>query len=598
VITAYEHTISDYALIGDTRTAALVSSRGSIDWMCVPRFDGEPIFGRLIGGEKSGSFSLRIDEVTNTTRRYLPRSGVLETQLRSTGGTGRMVEGMVAAVSNRLLPQLILVRRVECRQGSVSLRVNFDPKLGLPGQSPTRVARRGGTLVCEWGSLAVGLAASPDIDVQVGYETKIDLRAGSSLTVVMTLSDRSPVVLLSPERGYDLLRTTDRWWNEWASTTTYDGPFTEAVLRSLITLRLLTFSPSGAPVAAPTTSLPEVIGGKRNWDYRFSWPRDASIGLAAFISLGKEDEAHSFMHWLLHAGRLSRPRLRVLYTLYGKDSPAERELKGVTGYRSSLPVRTGNAACAQHQLDVYGWVLDAAWLLSRAGHRLHGETWRALSSFADFVAGHWRDPDAGIWEVRSEPAHYVHSKLMAWLCLDRALRIAVVQRTPAARTKRWSRERELLSADIRTHGFDDERGVYVRSYGSSDLDAALLILPILDFEDDQAKVKATIAAIRRRLEPYPGMVYRYRPGSDSLTGIEGAFLPCAFWLVQALARTGELEEATELFGRLLGHANDVGLFAEEADPITKEHLGNYPQAFTHAALIQAALSLSEEGQTV
>jgi GH15 family glucan-1,4-alpha-glucosidase len=584
--------ISDYALIGDTRTGALVSSSGSIDWMCVPRFDGEPVFGRLIEGEEGGSFSLKVER-SKMNRRYLPRSAVLETQVTSPVGAGRLVEGMVTSVSGKLLPQLILVRRIVCEQGKLSVLMNFDPRLGLPARSPTRVARRANTLVCEWGAMALGLAVSPGVDVRPGRETSVELSAGSSLTVVVTLSDRSPVVFLSPERAFDLLQTTDRWWREWASTTTYGGPFTEAVLRSLITLRLLTFSPSGAPVAAPTTSLPEVIGGERNWDYRFSWPRDASIGLAAFIGLGKEDEAHSFMHWLLHASRLSRPRLRVLYTLYGKDSPGEQELNEVAGYSASLPVRIGNAACTQHQLDVYGWVLDAAWLLSRSGRRLHRETWRALSGFADFVVKHWREPDAGIWEIRGEPAHHVHSKLMAWLCLDRALRIAAMRQFANERTRRWGHERDQLRADIRARGLDEAAGVYVRSYGSTDLDAALLILPVLGFEDDQSIVRATIAAIRRQLEPHEGIVYRYRPGSDSMRGREGGFLPCSFWLVQALARTGRANEAAELFDRLLDLANDVGLFAEEIDPLSKAHLGNHPQAFTHATLIQAAMSLTD-----
>jgi GH15 family glucan-1,4-alpha-glucosidase len=586
--------ISDYALVGDTRTAGLISSSGSIDWMCVPNFDREPLFGRLMGGTGSGCFSLTVDGLQNARRRYRKHSAVLETSVRAATGSGLRTEAMVVDLSATLLPQLILVRRIECDQGSLHMRVNFDPKLGLPGRVP-RSSRRAGTLVCEWGSLAIGLQASPELDLEPGKERAIELPAGSALTLIMTLSDRTPVVYVPPDRAVDLIEETDRWWRDWAGSANYEGPFPDFVIRSLITLQLLTFAPSGAPVAAPTTSLPEVIGGPRNWDYRFSWPRDASIGLAAFLGSGKPELAHSYMYWLLHASRLTRPRLQVLYTIYGKPSSEEREIEGVPGYRGSLPVRVGNAASSQHQLDVYGWVLDAAWLLTKAGRGLHGELWRALSGLADFVAEHWREPDAGIWERRGEPEHHVHSKLMAWLCLDRAFRMSSTQRTRLARKTRWRTERDQLATEIRERGFDSLRSTYVRSYGSKDTDAALLILPLLDFERDPARVEGTIAAIRDELETSGGLVYRYTPESDGLGGREGAFLPCSFWLVQALALSGRREESAELFEDLLGLANDVGLFAEEMDPSSKEHLGNFPQAFTHATLIQAALSLSHKG---
>lgn len=591
--TSLDPPVADYALIGDTRTAALVSSSGSIDWMCVPNFDGQPVFGRLVGGPQSGAFAVGIDGLDESRRSYRKDSAVLETIVRAETGSGRRTDGMVVEVSGRLLPQLILVRRIECEQGSLRVRVKFDPKLGLPGRA-ARSSRRAGALVCEWGSIAIGLQSSPELRLEAGKETAVDVRAGSALNLVMTLSDRAPVVLVPPEGAGALIEDTDRWWQEWVGSTSYEGPFPDFVLRSLITLQLLTFAPSGAPVAAPTTSLPEVIGGTRNWDYRYSWPRDASIGLGAFLGLGKHELAHSYMHWLLHASRLKRPRLQVLYTLYGKTSPKEREIEGVLGYRRSLPVRVGNAASTQHQLDVYGWVLDAAWLLTQAGRHLHGEFWRALSGFADFAAKHWREPDAGIWERRGDPEHHVHSKLMAWLCLDRALRISATQRTRKARKMRWRTERDQLATEIRERGFDAARSRYVRRYGSKDTDAALLILPVLEFEDDPARVRGTIGAIREELGASDGLIYRYVPESDGLGGREGAFLPCSFWLVQALARSGQREEAVQLFEQLLGFANDVSLFAEEMDPDSKEQLGNFPQAFTHATLIQAALSLSPQ----
>jgi GH15 family glucan-1,4-alpha-glucosidase len=594
-MTRVQPPISDYALIGDARTAALVSTAGSIDWMCVPNFDRDPIFGALVGGADSGSFAMSIDGLQGSQRSYRENSALVETRLTSDTGSGRRTEGMVVEVLGQLLPQLILVRTIHCEQGSLTVRVNFDPKLGLPGREP-RASKRAGVLVCEWRSIAVGLQTSPELDLAPGTERVVELAAGSSVTLVMTLSDRAPVVFVPPERAVLLLEETDSWWRRWVASTNYEGPFQESVMRSLITLQLLTFAPSGAPVAAPTTSLPEVVGGSRNWDYRFSWPRDASIGLGAFLGLGKDDLAHSYMHWLLHASRLKRPRLQVLYTLYGKPSPKEREIDDVSGYRESLPVRVGNAASTQHQLDVYGWVLDAAWLLTKEGRHLHGEFWRALSGFADFAAKHWKEPDAGIWERRGDPEHHVHSKLMAWLCLDRAVRIASTQRTRARRLQRWESERAALADEIRQRGFDSSRSTYVRSFGSKDSDAALLILPVLEFESDPSKLTGTIATIRKELEAGDGLLYRYLPESDDLKGREGAFLPCSFWLVQALARTGQRDEASQLFENLLSMANDLGLYTEEMDPISKESLGNFPQAFTHATLIQAALSLTHDGE--
>ena len=589
-----EPSISDYALIGDTRSAALCSSDGSIDWMCAPGFDSDPIFGKLIGGPAAGSFAVTVDDVVTARRTYKDGSAVLETDIRTPDGTGRLVEAMAIEVTGALLPQTVLVRRLHCETGRLRIRILFDPKLGLPGRPP-RTARRCGALVCDWGSLALSLQSWPDLEISAGTEIAVDLPAGSDLTLVMGIADRAPAIFLSPDGVDDVLADTQQWWERWSADIDYDGPFRTAVLRSLITLQLLTFSPSGAPVAAPTTSLPEVIGGTRNWDYRYSWPRDASIGLAAFLAVGRPELAHSYMHWLLHANRLSRPRLKVLYTMYGKPPPKEREITDVPGYRGSLPVRVGNDARTQHQLDVYGWVVDAAWLMTDSRHELHAETWRAVRGVADVVADRWQEPDSGIWEVRGDPLHYVHSKMMAWLCLDRALRIAEARKdTPSTSTRRWTTQRDRIRSDVRANGYDSAIGSYVRSYGSKDLDAALLILPVLEFEDDPERVAGTIAAIRRGLET-GGLVSRYRSDSDGMKGREGAFLPCSFWLVQALARTGRRAEASALFEKLLGMANDVGLFSEEIDPSSGELLGNFPQAFTHATLIQAAMSLDRNG---
>jgi GH15 family glucan-1,4-alpha-glucosidase len=589
-----ESPISDYALIGDTRTAALCSSLGSIDWLCLPRFDSEPVFGSLVARDTAGSFLVTAEGIRRVSRRYRDGSAVLETTWHTDSSVVVLTEGMVLDVASGLLPQALLVRRVECRAGAgANLRIRFDPRLGLKGTSP-RLSRRGDSLVCSWGSLAVSLQTSRPLNLFAGDEQSVSLRRGESMVLAMGVADGSPLVFVEPESAYRRLNDTDRWWRKWSEGVGYWGPFRDAVIRSLITLRLLTFSPSGAPVAAPTTSLPEGIGGVRNWDYRFSWPRDASIGLASFLAVGKEEEARSFLHWLLHAGRLTRPRLKVLYTIYGKPGPREVELHDVTGYRGSRPVRIGNGASTQHQLDVYGWVLDAAWLLVRAGRKLNSETWRALSGLADFVAAKWQEPDAGIWEVRGEEAHYVHSKLMAWLALDRALRIAGSHRVRAPRLHRWRNEGSALAEEVRASGFDRSVGSYVWAYGSKELDAALLILPLLEFDEPGSdRVRGTVESIRRELGDAHSLVYRYRPGVDGIEGPEGAFVPCSFWLAQALARLGDVDEAVQSFEQLLALSNDVGLLPEEIDPSSRAHLGNFPQAFSHATVIQAALAIQE-----
>jgi GH15 family glucan-1,4-alpha-glucosidase len=585
--------IADYGLIGDGRTAALCSSAGSIDWLCLPRFDSDPVFGRLVGGHKAGSFSVYPEGVRAVTRRYREGSAVLETRWRTTSGEVTLTDGLVLHATGRLVPQVLLVRRLEALGGSARLRVSIDPKASLRG-GDLRFQRRRGALICTRGSLALALQTSHRIELVPGSAADVAVEPDRPLTFVLAASDRQPMVFVEPDTASDMLEETDRWWRAWSSRITYDGPLVGAVVRSLITLRLLTYSPSGAPVAAPTTSLPEDPGGIRNWDYRFSWPRDASIGAQAFLATGLSDEGHSFLHWLLVASRLTRPRLQVAYTLDGKPGLQEQELPDVAGYRLSRPVRVGNEAASQHQLDVYGWVVDAAWALVRSGTPLHRATWRAVSGFADFVSGAWRDPDAGIWEMRGDPAHYVHSKLMGWLALDRAVRMASSNRVRRSTLDRWRREREALGTEIRARGFDEERGSYTRSYGSKELDAAALILPILEFEPDGSpRAEGTVEAIRTELSAGGPLLYRYPPGTDGLEGEEGAFLPCSFWLVMALARTGRLDEAHELFEDLFARSSDLSLYAEEMDPSSGEHLGNFPQALTHAALIQAALALQD-----
>lgn len=587
--------IEDYALLGDTRSAALVSPSGSVDWWCLPRFDGDPVCGRLLGGEQAGHLLLGpVEPAPVLERGYLRGEPVLRTTWRTPTGALTVTEGMVSAVTGRLLPSTLLVRRAEAADGPVRVRVAFAPRHRWRTDRP-RLRRFHDGVLAQLGGLAIAMTSEPSIELDDTECAEVVVRPGQPLTVVVTAAWREPLVHVPTRQAWDLLVEDSAGWREWADEVPDDVPFRTAVQRTLLVLRQLTYSPSGAPVAAVTTSLPEELGGGRNWDYRFTWPRDASIGVAAFLGLDKVEEAEMFSHWLLHASRLDRPRLPALFTLDGRPPPGERELEGWPGYEHSRPVRTGNGARHQHQLDGYGWLVDAMSIYAEHHGRLRGEAWRAVSGFVDHVVAHWADPDAGIWEERQPAAHHTHSKLMAWLALDRGLRIAQSHPLRGRRRRAWQQARDAVAADVRQRGFNDEVGAYTRTYGSEDLDAAVLVLPLLGLEPvDSPRVTGTVDAIRAQLSAGGPFLYRYRRGEDGLDGGEGAFLPCSFWLVQALAQIGRPGEASELMGELLDVA-PLGLFAEEIDPTTGRFLGNYPQALTHASLLQAALALREAG---
>ena len=586
--------IGSYGFLGDTRTGALVSEQGSIDWLCIPRFDGPPVFGRLIDPEHGGSWTLQPMEARVIERSYEERAASLVTRWKAPRADFVVREGFIADVSAELLPRSALVRRVECVAGEADVETLFDPRLGLPGRPPDRTRRTAGALVCTWGSTALGLAMMPDLHLEPARPCRFTLRTGDAVTFVLSVGKREPLALPDPGHAWDLLERSDDWWRRWSDRFDYGGPHRDAVIRSLITLRLLTYAPSGAPVAAPTTSLPAPVGGDRNWDYRFSWPRDASIGVGAFLGLGSEDEPRAFMEWFVNASRITRPRLDVLYTLDGRPVRYERQIDGIAGHAGSRPVRVGNAAATQHQLDVYGWVLYAGRVMHEAGMSLNRDQWRAMRSFADTLAARWREPDNGIWEVRTPRQHYVHSKVMAWAGLDAGLRLAA--RYPAgSRAARWRTERDLLARAIQDRGVDPTRGVYVRAFDAADLDASILVAPMVGFEPDgSGPIEQTIHAVRSELGAGGPLLYRYLPSNEAR---EGAFLPCSFWLVDALARTGRSAEAHEVFDQLCGMASPLGLYAEQIDPTTREHIGNFPQAFTHATLLQSLVALNADQGT-
>lgn len=574
--------IADYGLIGDTRTAALVSSSGSIDWMCFPRFDSPPLFGRLVGGSASGSFAIDADEIVGTRRRYLRGSAVLETDWTTRSGHAVLTEGMVADTGGSLLPQALLVRTFACRDGTIRGHVRFDPRLDWT-QPPRRAERRHGRLVCTWGPIVATLTTSPDLQPVPGVARPFVLRRGQSLSMALGLDHGQQAVLVDPDRAVAELDRTVAWWHEWSEALVPPEVETEAVRRSLITLRLLTYAPSGAPVAAPTTSLPEVWGGSKNWDYRLAWVRDASMGTSAFLLGGSTEEPKAFLWWMLHAGRRTRPRVHVAYDLLGGADLRERERPELVGYRGARPVRVGNEAVGQFQLDAYAWMIDAGAAYLRETGDLYSETWRALQGYADVLADRWPEPDHGIWELRGRRRHYVHSKVMAWTGLDRALGIGGRLGARGGRTERWATARDRLRGEIARRGFDAELRSYTQTYGSRELDASLLTMPWTGIDHPGSpRMRSTISAIRERLAAGGPLLYRFRPDG------EGAFLPASFWASRALAVSGELDVAQEVFESTCALATELGLFAEEMDPTTQEQQGNFPQAFTHAALVEAA----------
>ncbi|MDQ6877946.1 MAG: glycoside hydrolase family 15 protein [Candidatus Dormibacteraeota bacterium] len=405
------------------------------------------------------------------------------------------------------------------------------------------------------------------------------------------LSDRGHPV--SADQGAQLISATDKWWRNWSDDIRSGEQYRDVLVRSLINLRLLTYSPTGAPVAAPTTSIPEEIGGGRNWDYRLSWPRDASVGVAAFLAVGKYKEARPFVRWLVSRACIGADPIRVLYDLDGNKAKDERNLRGVAGYQGSRPVRVGNLAGDQHQLDVYGWVVDSLWNLVDADRELGVKGRQALDSYASWVASNWRQPDSGLWEVRDKPAHYVHSKVWAWIALDRAARTAKLLRMHRGRTAAWEHERDMVAEDIRAHGFNTDLRSYVRAYGSKEMDSALLLLPLTGFDDDPLRLGGTVDAIWKELGAGGPLVYRYPPGHDGLPGKEGAFLPCSFWLLEALLRLGRIDEGLGVFEQVLSLAGELLLLPEEIDPATGAFLGNYPLALSQAGLVHAVLEVQK-----
>jgi GH15 family glucan-1,4-alpha-glucosidase len=583
--------IAEYAAIGDGRTVALVASDGSIDWLCLPDLDSPSVFGALLDAENGGRFVLAPTAPFESERRYLPHTNVLETTFRTGEGTVRVTDAL-ALPGTGLYPMRELTRRIEGLAGTVSLAWAVEPRF-VYGAEDGRPAGNGLPAV-QAGADAIGVrawwAGEPQVGRQ-GIRGTFDARADERALLVLAAAHQEPLVFPGRDEAEQRLDETISFWRGWTSQLRYDGPWRDDVLRSVLALKLLVFAPSGAIAAAPTTSLPEAIGGGRNWDYRFAWVRDAAFSLDALMDLGADAETHSFFWWLLQASQITHPRLQVLYRLDGGNRAPEATIP-LAGYRGSAPVRVGNDAAAQRQLDIYGDLLQMAAIYARDGRTLDSDTGKRLAEIADLVCRLWREPDQGIWEVRSAPLHFTHSKMMCVVALESACRLAERGHIPADHAPGWRREAEAVRAFVEERCYSEEKGAYVRVADGDELDANLLRASIAGYcEGGEERMVETIDAVRRELAHGP-FLHRYT-GEDGLEGEEGAFVACSFWLVEALARAGRSDEAAETMELLVGHANDVGLFAEEIDPETGEFLGNFPQGLTHLALVSAASALAE-----
>ena len=582
--------IEDYGLIGDMHTAALVGIDGSIDWLCLPRFDSSACFASLLGTEENGRWRIApAGDVVTTTRRYRPSTLVLETEFQTAEGVVRLVDCMPLRESN---PRI--VRIVEGVRGTVAMSARLNPRFDY-GQTAPWILAKDQAVSTGAGPEAVELRADVAITSRERcLEADFPVRAGERVCFVLTgylsWEDAPP-----PIDAVDAVAGTEAWWRAWSSRSTYKGAWKDEVERSLITLKALTYAPTGGLVAAPTTSLPEFLGGVRNWDYRYCWIRDAALALDALMSAGYVEEATKWRDWVIRAVAGDPEDLQIMYGIGGERRLDEYELGWLPGYEGSAPVRVGNAASGQLQLDVYGELADAIYRARRLGMTAVAAALDPTQSFVLWLERHWREPDDGIWEVRGPRRQFVHSKVMAWVAADRVVKMLQEAGYKGAMDE-LLRMRDDIHEDVCRHGFDAARNTFTQYYGSTQLDAALLLIPQVGFlPASDPRVAGTVDAIQRELV-HDGFVMRYIPDKDAADGLppgEGAFLACSFWLVNDLAMLGRLDEAQALFDRLLSLRNDLGLFAEEYDQAHQRLIGNFPQAFTHLTFVASAMALSE-----
>src|SRR6266536_2968990 len=590
--------IQDYAIIGNGRSVALISKRGSLDWLCWPRFDSASIFGALVDPTIGGRWSIRPANDSQTSRRYIDQTNVLETTF-STDWAKIVLTDFMPVLSEeekkrRLWPENEIIRQIKCEEGEVSVLIDFDPRPDYGRTIP--MIKNAGNLGWHINIGTSLLSLRSDIQLAPnsngGLSAKVTLKAGEPVAFSLTFSEEGPAVL--PPLG-DLvvqkLNLTIDWWREWASESNYRGPYEREVVRSALVLKLLSYAPSAAIIAALTTFLPQRVAADLNWDYRFAWLRDASFTVHAIFGLGYKDDAEAFVDWLLHATRLTRPELRVVYDVFGERPPPEHELTQLRGHAGSRPVRIGNAAIEQLQLDIYGEVVEAVSHFVGGSKELDRETQKMLRQCADYVCTHWREPDNGMWEERGKPRHYTHSRLMGWVALDRILKMQARGQLSGIAVEKCNAERERIREEIETRAWNPQLKVYTQTCDGDELDASSLLLAYHGFEEPSSqRMQQTYRRIHERLVPKVGLMYRNQHSKDRH---EGAFALCSFWEANFLARSGCLKEATKVFEAALNYANDLDLFSEEIDSQTGAALGNFPQGFTHLGLINAALALRD-----
>ncbi|WOI59981.1 glycoside hydrolase family 15 protein [Streptomyces fradiae] len=586
--------IEDYALIGDLQTAALVGRDGSIDWLCLPRFDSGACFAALLGDENNGHWRIAPAGARTCARRaYLGDSLVLESVWETRTGSVRVLDFMPHR--DRAPDVMRIVEGVTGRvEMSSVLRLRFDYGSVVPW-----MRRADGHRVAVAGPDSVWLRSEPRVKTwgqQYSTCSSFTVNAGEKVAFCLTWhpSHEPRPALVDP---YMALEHTLEEWKTWAAQCTYEGPYRDAVMRSLVTLKALTYAPTGGMVAAPTTSLPEELGGVRNWDYRYCWLRDSTLTLRALLSAGYLDEAASWRDWLLRAVAGDPADLQIMYGLAGERRLPETEVPWLRGYGGASPVRIGNAAVQQLQLDVYGEVMDSLALAREVGMPPQRQAWAVQLSLLGFLESTWRQPDEGLWEVRGPRRHFVHSKVMAWVAADRAVR--TLERDPSlpGDAARWKAMRDEVHREVCERGYDPVRNTFTQSYGSAELDASVLMIPRVGFlPPDDPRVVGTVEAVEAELG-HRGFIRRYSTDGiavDGLPGGEGTFLACSFWLADALRMMGRERDARELFERLLEVRNDVGLLAEEYDPVSRRQLGNFPQAFSHVGLVATALALAAD----
>jgi GH15 family glucan-1,4-alpha-glucosidase len=589
--------IEDYGIIGDCRAAALVARDGSIEWLCWPRFDKPSIFAAILDRECGGYWRISPVGVPSIQRQYVPDSNVLESHFSSSSGSATLTDVMTSGFNRFRLKELVpdheIIRRVTCHAGEIELEIDFAPRADY-GQSAVQI-RKTGRLGLRfavgrgvyWLRSDVALAIS---DEGVRAHARLVLRAGESLRFSLSYSEEAPAVVPPLDSLDTRIDRSVKAWQQWSRSANYEGPYRDAVVRSALALKLMSYAPTGAIIAAPTTSLPERIGGELNWDYRFCWLRDASFTIRALLELGYWDEATDFLDWLLQATRLTQPELRILYSLYGHIAPVERELEHLSGYLGSRPVRVGNAAREQLQLDVYGEVIDAAAQFAFHGGSLDRSMQKVLIGLGNYVVKNWNQADEGIWEPRFERQHHTHSRLLCWTAMDRLVRLAERGMLKGAPVERYKENGDAIRRQIEQRAWNERLQTYVSVLDSDFLDASLLLLSWYGFAEAKSpRMQSTYRAIRKNLGTPDGLLYRYLREFP-----EGTFAMCSFWEAEYLALGGgSLQEARDLFEQLLKYANDLGLYGEEIDATTGSALGNFPQAFTHVGLIGAALSISQ-----